>query len=266
MQKNLFWKIDAVNLMKQFAWQVQIGKFVIPRILLGTSPFVGAGQFGPRATLYYSKFYLNPQNIMDIVRRAADLGVLGIQVLPLPPILQAIKEVEKELGEEFIVVGSVGLEDPLTEIRQLQNFNTAAMLLHARVTDLKDESNISVLLEEIRNVGSLAGLTTHKPLSTLSWLDGRELNYDLLMFPFNRLGAFMDGSPKEIAIAAKKLRKPLLAKKVLAAGRLKPAEALEYVSALGFIDGVVLGVASESEAEETFKAAFRTFSKHRREY
>lgn len=32
--------------------QFQIGKAKIPRILLGTSPFIGAGQFGRRATFY----------------------------------------------------------------------------------------------------------------------------------------------------------------------------------------------------------------------
>ena len=32
--------------------QFQIGKAKIPRILLGTSPLIGAGQFGRRATFY----------------------------------------------------------------------------------------------------------------------------------------------------------------------------------------------------------------------
>jgi len=54
---------DAADLMKQLAWlKVEIGNATIPRVLLGTSPFVGSGQFGTRSPIYYAKFYRNPEN------------------------------------------------------------------------------------------------------------------------------------------------------------------------------------------------------------
>jgi hypothetical protein len=70
---------------------MQIGRAKIPRILLGTSPFVGAGQFGARAHEYYSQFYRNPRNITKIILKAANLGIAGIHVRPFNPVFEALK-------------------------------------------------------------------------------------------------------------------------------------------------------------------------------
>ncbi len=59
--------------------QLQVGKARIPRILLGTSPFIGSGQFGSKASLYYTHFYENPQNIVKVMCKAVDLGVTGFR-------------------------------------------------------------------------------------------------------------------------------------------------------------------------------------------
>jgi len=71
--------------------QIQMGKARIPRVLLGTSPFIGAGQFGRRAAFYYNYFYENPKNIVKIIHKAVDLGVTGVQALPFRPIFGAFK-------------------------------------------------------------------------------------------------------------------------------------------------------------------------------
>lgn len=240
--------------------QIQIGKARIPRILLGTSPFIGGGQFGGRAAFYYTHFYEQPQNIVKIIFKAVDLGVTGVQVLPFRPIFEALKAVENELKERLTVVGTVGPDDPAGNIRDFQSFNTVAMLLHGEITDRKDSRKISKLLNEVHAANCLAGLVTHKPLSTLNWLLKADLDIDLLMLPFNQLGMFMDASPTKVAEAIKKLGKPVIGKKVLATGYLPPEDALSYVAKEGCVDIVALGVASEQEARETFTAAATAFS------
>jgi hypothetical protein len=190
--------------------QLQVGKARIPRILLGTSPFIGAGQFGVRAPVYYDKFFRRPENIARIMRRALEFGVCGIQALPYPPVFQAVKEVEKDFKGDIAVVGTVSAEDPLFDIQRFQDFNTAAMVLHGEISDGKDRSLISKLLDEIRSTGCLAGLATHSPLSTLNWLLESKLDFDIIMLPFNKLGAFMDADPKQIAQALSRLHKPAI--------------------------------------------------------
>lgn len=240
--------------------QLRVGKARIPRILLGTSPFIGAGQFGSRAQFYYEHFYQNPGNIAKIILKAVDLGVTGVQALPFSPIFRALKAVERELKERLTIVGTIGPRDPLSNIQDFQAFNTVAMLLHGEITDRRNSREILELLNKVRVAGCLAGLVTHEPLSTLNWLLKADLDLALLMVPFNKLGMFMDAYPTRIGETIKKLGKPVIGKKVLAAGYLPPEHALTYVAQSGCIDIVALGVASEQEAKETFTAAATAFS------
>ncbi len=105
----------------------------------------------------------------------------------------------------------------------------------------------------------LAGLVTHKPFSTLSWLLKTNIDVDILMLPINKMGMFMDSSSNKISSLIMRIGKPVIGKKVLAAGHLHPREALTYVAKLGCVDVVALGIASEKEAEETFRAAAEAF-------
>jgi len=106
----------------------------------------------------------------------------------------------------------------------------------------------------------LAGLVTHEPMSMLNWLLKADLDIDLLMLPFNKLGMFMDADPMEVAGAIKRLGKPVIGKKILAAGYISSQDALTYAAQSGCITIVALGIASEQEAKETFTAAAEAFS------
>jgi hypothetical protein len=251
-------KFSSKQLVAQF--QLQIGKTRIPRILLGTSPFIGSGQFGGRAAFYYEHFYAHPENIVKVILAAVDLGVTGVQVLPFPPIFSALRAVEKEIKQRLTIVGTIGPDDPLGNIKDFQRFNTVAMLVHGQLTDRRDEKKISELLNEIHATNPLAGLATHEPFSTLKWLAEKDLDVDLLMLPFNRLGMFMDASPAKIAEAARQFGKPVIGKKVLAAGYLSPKDAFSYLRQVKCLDIVALGIASEKEVEETLSEAANIFS------
>jgi hypothetical protein len=66
----------------------------------------------------------------------------------------------------------------------------------------------------------------------------------------------MSPSAGQTIEAIKNTDKIVIGKKVLAAGRLEPGPALEYVSKLVY--GVAIGIASREELEETFGIA-KTF-------
>ena len=57
-----------------------VGDVRFPRVLFGTFPFFGAGQFRDRAMSYYRQFYLNPQNITRLYGRAISQGLNSIHV------------------------------------------------------------------------------------------------------------------------------------------------------------------------------------------
>ena len=225
--------------------------------------FIGGGQFGSRAFRYYTHFYKSSENIAKIIYKAVDLGITGIQVLPHSPIFRALRTVEKTLGTRLAVVATLGPNDPLADIKSFSEFNTVAMLLHGEITDRRRQRAIEELLNRIRATNCLAGLATHRPMSTLNWLLKTGLDVDLIMLPFNQLGMFMDASPQKVAEAIGRLNKPVIGKKVLAAGYLPPRDALRYVAQFGCIKAVALGIASEQEAEETFTIAAEVFSREK---
>ena len=225
---------------------------------MGTSPFIGAGQFGTKSLMYYSKFYLNPRNIVRIISKSIELGVRGIQVLPEKPVIWAIKEVLRRYEEKLIIVPSIF---NVKDIELMQEFDCPLMLIHGALTDQRNPSLINKLLNHIGDIGALGGLITHTPVATMKWLINKEFEYEVLMIPLNKAGYMMDGSLAEIGSLISKLGKKIIAKKVLAAGRLPVFDAIEFISKLKFVDAIALGIASEEEAEETFSTAFKVFVK-----
>jgi hypothetical protein len=81
-----------------------------------------------------------------------------------------------------------------------------------------------------------------------------EMNHILIATPFNKLGFQMNPSKTECDEALAGLREPnVIAMSVLAAGYLKPSEAMDYVLNLPNIKGIVVGVSKASQARETFR-------------
>ncbi len=231
----------------------------IPRTLLGTSPFIAAPQFGHRARLYQLDLYNNPENIFKIIKKSYEMGITGIQVIPYPPVIEALKEALKA-GYDMNVVGTVRPERELEDIKLLSNLNATSMLLHADITDKKDWYFIGEILQVIRDEDVISGLATHMPYATTKSLVDSPVQemFDIYMIPVNKLGYLMDseiyGSDERTHLnqLIKSLNKTVIVKKVLAAGILKPQEAFDYLKTVEFADIVALGIASEAEAQETF--------------
>jgi uncharacterized protein (DUF486 family) len=83
---------------------------------------------------------------------------------------------------------------------------------------------------------------------------GIDLNKIVIAAPFNKVGFQMNPSKEACEKALENLNEPILiAISVLAAGYLKPAEAIDYVASLRNVKGVAIGVSKEGHAQETFK-------------
>jgi hypothetical protein len=76
----------------------------------------------------------------------------------------------------------------------------------------------------------------------------------IIAAPFNKVGFQMVPSKENCEKALASLPRPnVLAISILAAGYLKPEEAVEYIAGLPNIKGVVVGVSKEKHAYETFR-------------
>lgn len=226
----------------------------IPRILLGTSPFLGAGQFGVRAYQYYKQFFENPKNITDLVIEAINIGIRGVQLVAYPEIAEAISQAQIETGVELIIVGSLPFDRPEEGLDCLSNLPTKAILLHGEETDRLNFEILEFWFRKIRDLGFIPGVATHSPDRTLPNLLGTGLDFSVVLLPFNAAG-FLMGNKETVFKVVGESGKSFIAMKPLAAGRLKPREALEYLFSYECIDAVAVGVATVQEVKETFSIA-----------
>lgn len=242
-----------------FEGQIEIGGRSLPRKLLGTSPFIAAGQFGHRARLYQLDLYNQPENIFKVIKKSYDLGVRGIQLIPYPPVLDAYGLAQEE-GIELSIIGTVRPGEETRDIKLFSRLDADAMLLHGAITDGCNWDVISGHLETIKNEGSIPGIATHQPFGTTAKLiESPVLDlFDIYMIPVNKVGYLMDTEfflekqRNEFSELINKVNKKVIVKKTLAAGVLNPEDAFDFLKTVDYADMITVGIAYENEAEETF--------------
>jgi hypothetical protein len=143
-----------------------------------------------------------------------------------------------------------------------KNAKISCILLHEIVTDLALALNMEWLFKSYMEfVGKLrmaCGFNTCNFVYLIDKLEewGVDPSQVVVAAPFNRAGFQMCPSKEKCEHVLKSLAKPsLVAISVLAAGYLKPREALEYIGTLPNVKGLALGVSKETHAKETFKMA-----------
>ena len=232
----------------------------LPRTLLGTSPFIGAAQFGHRARLYQLDLYQKPGNMAKIIKRSYELGIRGIQLLPYPNVIEALQMAQKD-GCNLEIIGTILPDQEEKDINLFAGLDASAMLLHAVITDRENWNFIAEKLESIADSGAIPGLVTHTPFrTTRKLLESPIIKlFQLYMIPVNRLGYLMDCDThgptqrSELRNLIQQLDKKIIAKKLLAAGIMTPDNAFDYLKTLDYVDMVAVGIASEDEAQNTFE-------------
>ena len=179
--------------------------------------------------------------------------MVGVQPLPYPFLAEAIRMVQRETGTELALVITIGPDQPLRDLRIFDGLDVRAVLTHGSLTDEAPGPELEAILGAVRDEGLPAGYVTHSRMKTLSRISsGMIPRPDLVLLPFNKLGYLMDAPAGQIADAIRHLGVPAMGKKVLAAGRLRPREALEFALRAGVLEGVAIGAVSRAEVEETF--------------
>jgi hypothetical protein len=226
----------------------------IPCLLLGTSPFIGAGQFGRRAWEYRKRFYDNPGNMAGLIAEATGLGITHVQAFGDAVIANAIEDARKMTGKNIQVVGSIGGQNFGKELEVMRALGAKIIMTHALVTDRLDD----IFRKCIDRISEIAvpGAVTHHPGTVIPKLAEFD-NVKIVMAAINKTGKYMAPSADKALEAIKETDKIVIGKKTLSAGSLGPREALEYVSK--YVYGVAIGVASSKELRETFTTAKEFF-------
>ncbi len=230
--------------------KLKIGRTKLPVYYLGTSPFIGGGQFGERARGYRDYWLKNHGNLVRAFEMAGEYSA-GVQAIPFPEILKALRET----GIECIV--SAGIRNFEKEIDEIGDVECKAVLLHASRVDGRLREEIERYLEIVTETGYIGGVATHNPVRTLREVMNIEQAM-LYLVPINRMGIFMGNRDRvlEIVKEIREMGKKVIAMKPLGAGSLS-LEDLDF--AIEHADGVAVGIGTFKEFEETFSYLKRRY-------
>ena len=186
-----------------------------------------------------------------------EAGGRGIELVPAGKIGEAVK-IMVETHDDFIVTGSTFPgPDPL--IDKLAELDAKLIFAHGMVSDKKDEK-LEKLIDEIESRGIIPGIAAHNPLSTLEYAFEKIPAVKVFLIPFNAQGLFMEDQKKLEKIVDSHKNHHFIGMKTLAAGKLDPNQAYDYISKHN-ICSATIGMVTVEEAKTSTEIALKILQK-----
>jgi hypothetical protein len=233
-------------------------------LLMGTSPFIGAGQFGSRARYYYEMFWNRIENMVKLFMIAIDLGFDGIQAIAYPRILDALEVARKKTGKHIPIIASVPPQSIQESLWNLSDMKAEVVLAHGAITDnaimTNDYDVLTRFAKRVRDISAIPGAATHNPNETLPKLLGSDLDLQYLLTPLNAIGKFVNDLESLLnLINENDSGQKIIAMKPLAAGEIVPQQAFDFLFQQKGVDAIAVGITSVEEAKEIMEIvkAFR---------
>ena len=220
---------------------------------MGTSPFLGASQFGKNARVYRRKFLNHTEAVLEILEASYEVGGRGIEIILAGKVTEAAK-IMAETHNDFVITGSTFPgPDPL--IKELAELEAKIVFAHGMVADKKNEK-LENLIDEIESMGIIPGIAAHNPVSTLEYAFENLPKVKAFLIPFNAQGMLMGDQKKLEKIVDSHKNHHFIGMKTLAAGKLDPKGAYEYISEHN-ICCTTIGMVSVEEARESTEIALK---------
>jgi hypothetical protein len=138
--------------------------------------------------------------------------------------------------------------------------NLRSVLLHEVITDMAIDLNLESLVKTYIKFMNDRGIEPGFETRNFSYLVNKFKEWDIdfkgLVFgaPFNKIGFYMNPTKAECEKALiDSSGSTVIMMSILAAGYLKPKEAIDYIRGLPNAGGIVVGVSNDQQARETFR-------------
>ncbi len=222
----------------------------LPGLMLGTSPFIGAGQFGSKSLDYRRQFFDNPDNMTRLFVHSANLGVKAVQLIGYQPLVAALMKAEEISGDFFVAV-TIPRGDFASNLDLVSPLEPEFVSVHAQFCD-ENDARLNEWIDMIRDTGAKPAASTHSPGTTIPLLDN--LGFEAYLAPVNPMGYGMEPDFESALMAVEQTNKPVIAIKPLAAGKLSPERSVfQYI--YKYAESIAVGIISEEEMVETYSAA-----------
>jgi hypothetical protein len=247
-----------------------VGGLSVSRMIIGTNWFCGFSHQTPARDAYIKDNILDRKVIADILEvffRAGVDTIMGI-LHEYPVLLDAIKEAEDRTGVHCIkidtpIINTADTDTARDEARAL--FDKVAKLdteicmpHHVSVEQLIDKGQKKIhrlddYTKMIRERGMIPGLSAHMP-EVLLYADANDNDVETYIQIYNAAGFLMQVEIDWINNVIWNAKKPVMTIKPMAAGRVPPFVAFNFVwNTIREQDMVTVGTMSPREAEEVIE-------------
>jgi hypothetical protein len=238
---------------------VAFGRLRVSRFILGGNPFSGFSHQTPQTDLAMRRFFTTAR-IKETLRRAEDLGIDALIARADHHVMRFLLEHWDEGGAiQWLAQSCPEYADHQASIARAAAGGARGCHIHGGITDhlwaQGRLAEVAPAVRAIRDQGLAAGIAAHNP-AVLEWAEEHlDLDYYLCCY-YNsahrdqraehvsgRPEWFLDEDRQRMADLIRRLSRPAVHYKILAAGRNPPAAAFAYAAAaLRPGDAVCVGV------------------------
>jgi hypothetical protein len=261
-----------------------LGRYSLSRLICGSNPFNGGSHLSSFVNKAMLEYY-TPEQILKTVRRCQAVGINCWQSSMANA--ELYRRFTDEGGKMHFITIDAGNRD---SIAKLAAAGCIAIAHHGEVTDKRFKTGeldkIHDYLKQVRDAGLLVGVSTHMPavvdaVESKGWdIDyymtcvyqrhrtQQELEAMLGEAPLPVGEVYLQKDPARMYEAVRRTKRPCLAFKILAAGRLSDRRNLveqafrEAFSSIKPTDGVIVGMYDRYSDQPSDNADFvRQFAK-----
>lgn len=255
--------------------RTNVGGLSVSRMIIGTNWFLGYSHTSKGKDLFIKNEILDRNKIANIIEVFFKQGIdtiMGPFSDTQTILIDAVKEAEDRTGVKAIIVSTptitTGPTTPLkgfdigeTErvLDEQAKLGVSICMPHQSTTDsmvdrcTRKIRHMDSICKLIRERNMLTGLSTHMPESII-YADETNLDVDTYISLYNAMGFLMQVEVDWISNVIQNAKKPVMTIKPLAAGQLRPFQALNFVwNTIRPQDMVTLGTMSTYEAEESIE-------------
>ena len=237
---------------------VRLGTLEVSRLILGSNPFWGYSHKSARLDEEMRRFHTD-ERIMRILDEAASCGLTALASPPDERWTRLWTRYTAGGGKLKIWISQChgAPEQMLREIDRSVEAGAAAVFIQgARVEEQFGKGAFDTLrtwIEHIKRAGLPAGAAAHWP-EIHPELERRGFPTDFYyqcMYNASKTSDYSPAEREKAAATISRLEKPVIAYKILAAGRLTAAEGFEYAfNRIRRKDGVCVGIYAENAVDQ----------------
>lgn len=244
--------------------RVNVGGRDFSKVILGSNPFYGHSHFSAARDAEYAHRF-SPEMIQTLAFHCFDLGINAVESSANEGIVSLLVSLRVRHGDAVRFVGTTRIDETSAmkshqdKLAFLVAHRADICVIHAQYADrsVKDGAlrGLARMVDVIHEAGLLAGISTHSA-QTVEFCENQGYGLDTYLFPVNSLGFVYPGyrggeSVQDRVDIVRGVAKPFVLIKVLAAGRIPPADALPFAAEIMKPNDLIsLGMGTLDEATE----------------